>query len=147
MMQVFGLIVVKEAVSVSKSLSVFAPLRRRQKTVDDFLRAGMIEIHRDLLTLGGGDAAIAEFLMEDARADLEFRLAGRAHRNCRRPAFDLRRRRGGAARRRARAFPAGIIVIGILVDARRIKAGLAGESRRGGAVKSGLRGDLNLALG
>lgn len=40
----------------------------RDEGGDDLLAAGLVEIHRQLVALGEGDAAIAELVMEDAGA-------------------------------------------------------------------------------
>ena len=65
------------APAIAPAFSVNAPSCAFQKTVDDFFRARMLKVNGELLSVNGFHAAIAEFLMKDARADGKFLIARR----------------------------------------------------------------------
>lgn len=50
--------------------------RPLQKAINDFLGAGMLEIDSEFLAFDEQNAAIAEFVVEDARTDSELHVAG-----------------------------------------------------------------------
>ena len=98
------------------------PSRPLDKTIHHALLAGLVEGDRQLVAVDQGDAAVAEFLVEDAVAGRELRRAGGL---CDQLAFDgqwdaVARRAAAAAstatRGKAPFILAGVVAGGAVVE-------------------------------